>query len=258
MRSLLPSGDSDNLDVDVDLHAHYALDWIGVGGFRVNFVSSLDGSATVSGLSRGLQTPGDNRVFAALRDLADVIVVGAATATAENYRPARPTQERQATRRRFGLADRPTIAVLSSSLAIDLSAELSAAASPDAPTWIVTTSAAPPERRAKLGAAIANGLNVRLLEIPSQDGVPVDVASELLREAGYVHQLCEGGPHLFAAAARASAVDELCLTVAPLLAGPGGPRITNGHEWPDDAVRSAELVGLLTEDDALFCRYTIR
>ena len=36
-----------------------------------------------AGLSGGLQTPGDNRVFAALRDLADVVVAGAGTVRAE-------------------------------------------------------------------------------------------------------------------------------------------------------------------------------
>ena len=61
MRQLLPAGPG----TEVDLHAFYASDgWLDDGGVRVNFIASADGAATVAGLSRGLQTPGDNRVFA--------------------------------------------------------------------------------------------------------------------------------------------------------------------------------------------------
>jgi len=65
MRALLP-----HPQADVDVHALYANDWLDPGGLRVNFVATVDGAATEDGASRGLQTPGDNRIFAALRDLA--------------------------------------------------------------------------------------------------------------------------------------------------------------------------------------------
>ena len=78
MRALLP-----RFADDPDVHAHYARDWVARGGVRVNFVSAADGAVTADGKSKGLQTPGDNRVFAALRDLADVVLVGAGTAVAE-------------------------------------------------------------------------------------------------------------------------------------------------------------------------------
>src|SRR5246127_3156725 len=56
---------------------------------RGNMVGSLDGAAAVDGLSGGLSSPGDRRVFWALRALADVILVGAGTARAEGYHPTR-------------------------------------------------------------------------------------------------------------------------------------------------------------------------
>jgi riboflavin biosynthesis pyrimidine reductase len=66
--------------------------------------------------------------------------------------------------------------------------------------------------------------------------------------------LCEGGPHLFAALVGAGLVDELCLTLSPVLAGPGPGRIESGPLHP--AVHLA-LAGLLEEDGALFTRYAV-
>src|SRR3954468_1513578 len=137
--SAATAGDGDR---PVDLHAYYAHDWVAEGGVRVNFVSSVDGAGAASGLSRGLQTPGDNAVFAVLRDMADVILVGAATAAAERYRPANPSARRRAVRSEYGLAEVPAIAVMSSSLQLDLAAELFSAAT-QAPTLVITGSAAP-------------------------------------------------------------------------------------------------------------------
>ena len=89
---------------ELDLHQSYATDWIQPGGVRVNFVSSVDGAVSASGKSRGLQTPGDNHIFAALRDLADVVLVGAGTARAEGYEVVELSERRQARRRHFGLS----------------------------------------------------------------------------------------------------------------------------------------------------------
>lgn len=264
MRVLLPisaagatgSGVAENVDV----HEHYAHDWIGHGGLRANFVSSVDGAATVAGLSRGLQTPGDNRVFAALRDLADVVLVGASTAHAEHYRPADPSPERRATRQRFGLAAVPSVAVLSSSLNLDLTEELFAKARPEAPTLIITSSAAPIDRRNDVIDAAASGMAIQLLETPADDigGVNMHAAVTHLNDMGFRHLLFEGGPRAFGSAVRDRALTELCLSVSPMLVGPSGPRISEGEPWPPDGLAALELTGLLLEDHALFCRYTVR
>src|SRR3954451_15064069 len=114
MRALLPESAD-----DVDLHAFYAADWLDRGGLRVDFVCSADGAAQAEGRSAGLQTPGDNRGFAALRDLADVVLVGAGTARAEGYRAIRLTPQRLALRREYGLSEQLPIAVTSRSLRLD-------------------------------------------------------------------------------------------------------------------------------------------
>ena len=65
----------------------------------------------------------------------------------------------------------------------------------------------------------------------------VDLAVGLaeLRQRGLDQVLCEGGPHLFGALLAADLVDELCLTVSPLLAGPGSERIVAGPTRPGPA-----------------------
>lgn len=261
MRVLLPAGSSPEASASdpVDLHAHYAAGWLPEGGVRVNFVSSADGAAAAAGLSRGLQTPGDNAVFAALRDLADVILVGAATAAAEGYRPSNPAAPRRALREGFGLAAAPAIAVMTSTLQLDLSAELFSAAE-HAPTLVITGSAAPVAARNDIIDLAGTDTKLQLVEAPSGPDGGVDFAAAIaaLRELGYQRILCEGGPRLFAAGVASGAVDELCLTVSPMLTGPQAPRIVAGEPWTAELAPRLELTGLLTEDSALFCRYLIR
>ncbi|HEU5270725.1 MAG TPA: dihydrofolate reductase family protein [Jatrophihabitans sp.] len=243
---------------EVDLHAHYAEGWLDSGGVRVNFIASADGAATAAGLSRGLQTPGDNRVFAALRDLADVILVGAATAAAEGYRPSAPGPGRRAVRTGYGLAETPAIAVVSASLELDLSAPLYAGAE-EAPTLLITSSAAPVGRRNDIIDLAGGRARLQLIEAPADGSGGVDLGAAVagLRELGYTRILCEGGPRLFAGAVAAGVVDELCLSYSPMLAGPAGSRILTGPDQLPGFPVNLELTGLLEEDGALFARYRL-
>src|SRR5207249_8360577 len=114
MRSLLPEP-SGPLD-DSALAARYAVpDAVGPH-LRLNFVASPDGAATVDGVSAGLQTPGDNRVFELLRDLADVVLVGAGTIRQEGYGPLRPGPTRRQRRLDLGRRVVPVLAVVSARL----------------------------------------------------------------------------------------------------------------------------------------------
>lgn len=241
MRALLP----DHRD-DADVHAHYAVDWLEPGGLRVNFVAAVDGAVSASGRSRGLQTPGDNVVFAALRDLADVVAVGAGTAVAEGYRAVRLGERRRALRREHGLSEQLPVAVLSRTLRLDPASSLFADAAPDARTLVLTCNAADPERRQALN---------RVAEVIDCGAQTVDpaLARQALEKRGYQRILCEGGPTVFSDLAEAGVVDELCLSVTPMLSGPGAGRITAGNAW--ESALPLSLVGLLEEDGALFCRY---
>jgi riboflavin biosynthesis pyrimidine reductase len=248
MRALLPRAES-----DIDVHDFYAQDWIDPGGVRANFISSVDGAVTVAGLSRGLQTHGDNRVFGALRDLADVVLVGAGTARAEKYAAIHLAPERREIRRRFGLAATMPTAVVSRSLRLDPDSPLITDAEPDARTIVITCAAGDPAVRAALE---------RRADLVVCGDADVDLARAYaaLQERGLRRVLAEGGPTLFADLVHAGVMDELCLSISPILAGPGAGRITAGSIWPvaDGERHPLRLAGLLEEDGALFCRYAVR
>lgn len=241
MRAWLPAV----LD-DVDVHLHYAADWLDRGGLRANFVASADGAAHVDDHSEGLQTPGDNRVFAALRDLSDVVLAGSGTVLIEGYRAVTLSDRRQALRRELGLRPALPIAVISGSLRLDPDAALFATAA-EARTIVLTCAAAPADRRRALE-------RVADLAVCGEEAVEPALARAALEERGLTRIVCEGGPTTFGEFAAAGVVDELCLSVTPYLVGPAPGRLIAGRApWPERAV--LELVGVLEEDGALFLRY---
>jgi riboflavin biosynthesis pyrimidine reductase len=85
--------------------------------------------------------------------------------------------------------------------------------------------------------------------------VDLSSARSQLEARGLRRILSEGGPNLLTSLLATSVADELCLTVAPLLAGPGAARIVAGLPLPEP--RRGRIVSLLEEDDALFYRFTI-
>jgi riboflavin biosynthesis pyrimidine reductase len=246
MRALIPSNDAD--DAEADVHEFYARDWVDGGGLRVNFVSRVDGAATEDGVSKGLQTPGDNRVFAALRDLADVVLAGAGTVRTEGYEAITVSARRAALRAQHGFAPGLTTAVISRSLRLDPASPLFTGAPPDNRTIVLTCAAGDPEVRGAL-EQVAD-----VVECGDGD-VDLGVARHALEERGLTRILCEGGPTLFAELGRAGVVDELCLSITPMLSGPGARRIVAGELW--SSPRQLRLTSLLEEDGALFCRYRL-
>lgn len=243
MRALEPTAAPSEAADEVDLHACYARDWVDQGGIRANMIASSDGAAAASGLSAGLQTPGDNRVFAVLRDLADVVLVGSTTAHVEGYRPVQLSDGQLARRREHGLGPQLPIALVTRSLKVDLSAPLFAGNRP----LVVTCSSSDVDAR----AALAERAD---LLVCGDDDIDYRLVRRELAERGLLRVLCEGGPRILGRVMSAGEVDELCLTVSPLVAGPGARRIVDGEAWPRGP-RQMRLVGVLEEDGALFLRY---
>ena len=244
MRALLPAAAD-----DIDVHEFYAADWLDRGGFRAVFVSSVDGAAWARGRSAGLQTPGDNKVFTATRDLADVVLAGSGTVFAEGYEAITMSPRMAAVRREYGLRDTLPIAVLSASLRLNPESGLFATP-PDARTIVLTCAAAPAERRAALE-------RVADVAICGDETIDLVLARTALEERGLTRIASEGGPHAYAEQAAAGVVDELCLSFTPKLIGPGPSRIVAGsYEWTHQ--QEVELTGLLEEDGALFMRYRTR
>jgi riboflavin biosynthesis pyrimidine reductase len=108
MRLLFPDpGDVDPVD------AYGRLSRVGTRPrVRLNMIASVDGGASFKGRSGELGGPADKTLFATLRSLGDVILVGAATMRTEGYGPVRLDETARARRRRWGLASVPPIAVL--------------------------------------------------------------------------------------------------------------------------------------------------
>ncbi|HMD91237.1 MAG TPA: pyrimidine reductase family protein [Trebonia sp.] len=212
---------------------------------RANFVSSADGAGFLDGLSAGLSSDDDRRLFGMLRVLADVVLVGAGTARAEKYKPARrPRKELAAFR--AGRPPTPPIALVSRMLDLDLESPLFAAAPADARTIVITCEASSASRRASV-AAVADVI------VAGGEAVDLTEAVTALAGRGLGRVLCEGGPNLLAHVAVAGLLDELCLTVSPLLAGPGPHRIIEGVLLP--TALPMTLAHVLEADGFLFCRY---
>jgi riboflavin biosynthesis pyrimidine reductase len=211
---------------------------------RVNFVASLDGVVAVDGRSGGLGSSGDRRVFRTLRALADVVLVGSGTATAEGYRPVAADSPVGQLRAALGQPVGLPIAVVSRRASLDPGDQLTGG-----PTVLVTCAAADPARRAALEDA---GVTVLVC---GDDDVDLTVACAELAGRGMEQVVCEGGPQLFHAALAAGVVDELDLTVAAALVGAGSRLL--GDDALADVVRP-RLRQVLEEDGVLFTRYGVR
>ncbi|MFE3453877.1 pyrimidine reductase family protein [Nonomuraea sp. NPDC059194] len=209
---------------------------------RVNMVASADGGTWVKGLSGGLSSKGDRRIFGVLRGLSDVVMAGAATVRTEGYGPAKPRQSWQALRE--GRPAAPPIAVVTRRLDLDLGSALFTDAEPYARTIVITCAAAPHDRRAE-AAELADVI------VAGDDRVDLRLAVEALRERGLDHILCEGGPRLNGQLAAAGLIDELCLSVSPMLIGGGAARVLNG----EPVQLGLSLAQVLEEEGFLFCRY---
>ena len=216
-------------------------------GLRLNMVASLDGAIAVDGRSGGLGGDADLRVFRTLRSLADVVMVGAGTVRAERYGPPRLPEDLIAARLARGQGRLPRIAVVSRSLDLDWGSRLFAEADPDARPLVVTCAAAPPD-----GLARADGV----AEIVVAGGVSVDSSAALaeLGARGVGSVLCEGGPRLNAALAQAGVLDELCLTISPLLVGVAARHMLDGPE-PAPGGLPMRLHAVYEDEGFLFLRH---
>jgi riboflavin biosynthesis pyrimidine reductase len=213
---------------------------------RANMVSSVDGAAAVEGQTRALGSEGDRHLFALLRTLADVIVVGAATVRAEQYGPVREHELRHDLR--AGRTPTPPIAVVSARLDVDPASRLITSAPSHARTIIITTAHSPADRRAELARQAD-------VVVAGDETVDLRAAACALADRGYQRMLAEGGPHLLAQLVAAGLLDELCLTISPLLAGPMASRIVAGALAMAEPMPLA-LAHVLENSGFLFCRYT--
>jgi riboflavin biosynthesis pyrimidine reductase len=233
----------------VGLEARPASEGPAGGWLRVNFVTSLDGSATADGLSGSLGGPDDLRVFDLLRRLADVVLVASGTVRSEGYGPMVLHDADVAWRRERGMPDHPVFAIVSGSLSLDPASRVFTEA-PVRPIVLTGSAGSDADGWAARRAALAEVADV--LDCGGSDGaLDVAVARRALVARGFARIHCEGGPSLFGALVAGDLVDELCLSVSPQLEGGAGPRIVHGTS---SGLRDMRLAHVLRAGDLLLLR----
>lgn len=219
--------------------------WVPTGPhLRLNMVASLDGAASVAGRVGSLTGPADQRLLGTLRNLSDVLLVGAGTLRVEGYGPLTAGSRWRGRRAERGQTETPGLAIVSRRLELD----------PDHPVFtdaetrsiVITCQASPADRLQRLA---------RVADVIVAGEQQVDLAQALaqLHHRGLLRVLSEGGPQLLSALFEADLVDELCLAVSPLLVGSAGHRITADAPFPDPI--GLRLASVYTDEDFLFCRY---
>lgn len=188
---------------------------------RANFVATVDGGASgPDGRSGTINTTPDEQVFHRQRQLADAILVGAGTARAEGYGPARAPLVVVSGRGHLPAS----LAAARSGRTILLTCKASGRSESD-DTWVM-----------------------------GDTEIDFDGALARLGSQGMPHVLCEGGPTLFTTLLTRGLVDELAATTSPLLVAGNGPRMAHGPfvDVPLD------LWHLLEEDGTLLALWRVR
>jgi len=239
MRSLLPQP-TDPLDVD-QIAALYA--YPSAGLMRANMVTSLDGAVSANGRTKPIAGPPDKYMFGLLRALADVVVVGAGTVRAEGYGPGRERAEFAHLREAAGQTPAPTMTVVTRSGQLDPTSSLFTEAKTR--TIVMTCEMAAADRIDALA-------NVADIEVCGEHDVNLAVAHERLRARGLNRILVEGGPQLLGDIVMGGLLDELALSISPLVVGGEAGRIV---ATPSLILEQMKLRTLLEADDFLFGLY---
>lgn len=214
---------SDSRDRLLDWYRPESPDWL-----RINLVTSITGSAVgADGTSDTLTSPADRRVLGVIRELSDLVLIGAASVRAEGYQLPR--------RARLGVATRSG----------DLRGHRLDA-----------------EQQHRLTIVCPESVSERVVSqfpraevLVTEDDSPAADVVPVLRSAGYRSIVCEGGPALASALLAADAVDELCLTTAPLIRELGLAAFAPAG-LPERAARLGQLV--IDEASYVFTRWALR
>lgn len=210
-----------------------------------HMVAGLDGTASVGERVGSLSTTPDQALFPRMRQIADVVLVGAETVRREGYGPVRLSEQAQARRRQLGQSSNPPLAVVSRTLEFDWSANVFAKASDDARPLLITCTAADPDRRAEAE-------KYATVVVAGDDRVEPEAALRALADLGYRVVVCEGGPTWLGELVAADRLDELCLTISPLM---GGDPLPVSVTPPGAGLAGFELRGAMIEDHTIFLRY---
>ena len=206
----------------------------------LNFVTTLDGRATIKGKSGGIGSETDMEMLERLRTRVDAVMVGAGSLRVERYGRIVSDPEFRAYRERTGLAHDPLAVIVSNRFELPWDAPLFT----DGGGRVVVFTASEQD-------APATATPVTVVRHPGR--VDLNRALEWLRkERGIRTLLSEGGAVLHGSLQQGMLADELFLTIAPKLAGGEEPRILAGALGE---VIELELAWLLASGSELFARY---
>ncbi len=224
-----------------------------------NFVSTVDGVVAIPSVPDSNQviaggSEADKFLMGVLRAFADAVLIGAGVLRAApngTWQPEKVyppgTEAFAELRRRIGREPRPEVAVLTGSGSVDPGHPLFAAGA------LVLTG--------ESGAARLSELPEASTVVSLGEGTHFDgrVVVDALRERGHRLILSEAGPHVFGSLLQAKAVDELFLTVSPLLAGAAGPGDRLRLVEDADLLPLLELrpLSMRRHDEHLFARYRV-
>ena len=238
-----PVADADTLlaaYTDVDRRRDDGRPWV-----LANMVGSLGGSAAIGGRVAALSTAPDAAFFKALRVVPDVVLVGATTVRRERYGPVRLGPEAQSARAERGQLPIPPLAVVSRSLDLDWSIPLFTQAAEGSRSLVVTCEVADPAR-------VREAEQVADVVVTGEERVDPAEALTALAERGHHVVLCEGGPTWLGELAAQNLVDELCLTIAPLM---GGDPLPVAVSPPGAPLQQMALRHALVSEGTVFLRY---
>jgi riboflavin biosynthesis pyrimidine reductase len=231
---------------------------LGFDGPRLytNFVETIDGVVAIPELERSNaliagESDDDRFVMGLLRACADAVLVGAGTLLASpkgTWRPERvyprAAEGFAALREQWGMAERPAVAVVSTGASLDPS-------HPVLQDAVLLTTAA--------GADALVDVLPDVVAVNDGDWVDLRAAVAVLRERGHGRVLSEAGPHVFGSLLADALVDELFLTLSPVLAGrvidARRFALIEGAELLPDVRRGPRLASVRRGENHLFLRY---
>ncbi len=203
-------------------------------------VCSIDGRVAIAGRSGGLGHPADRALLRGMRAAADAVLVGTGTIAAEGYGRLLDDDDRER-RVAAGRLGRPPVVTISRTGRLPWQADLFSE-----PGWPVLAFVGEAQAADTVVAA-----DLTLVERPPDALAPAAVLAELA-ERGIGSVTCEGGPGLLAALLAAGCVDDVLLTIAPLLAGGDAP----GLLAPTGPIGARlALAGIWRADDHLVLHY---
>lgn len=213
----------------LELYLPPSLPWL-----RLNLITSVSGSAGGSdGTSETLTNPADRRLLGVIRELADVVIIGAESLRREGY----------------VIPGRSRLAVVTTSG--DLTGHQITGTVEPGRLIVLCPDAAVGRVRETLGGAAAE-----ILVVADSGGrLSMGDILESVRSLGCDSIVCEGGPHLAAQFVEAGLVDEVCLSTSPTIGGTSLPLLAGG----DVPTRALVLSQLLVDDrSGVYARWLTR